>query len=200
VVEVHSRTAAIVLAAGGSSRFGSPKQLARWGDRTFIEQVVDTALASQACPVIVVLGAEIEQCRALLAGRPIDIVINPDWAEGQSTSMKAGLAALPANISSVVFLLVDLPGVTPDIIDALIERYRRTLAPLIWPEYQGKRGNPVLFDHSLFPDLWQISGDTGGRPVLIAHTDQAERVNVENEGVLLDFDWPEDLSGIGSRK
>ncbi len=194
VIEVHSRTAAIILAAGGSSRFGSPKQLARWGDKTFIEQAVDTALASQAGPVIVVLGAEIEQSRAALANRPIQVVINPDWAEGQSASMKAGLAALPAGISSAVFLLVDQPGVTPEIINALIARHRQTPAPIVWPEFEGKRGNPVLFDRALFPELMQITGDTGGRPVLLAYQNQAERVAVENQAVTLDYDRPEDLT------
>jgi len=149
LVEVQGRTAAVVLAAGGSSRFGSPKQLARWQGQTFIERVVEVALASQAGPVVVVLGAEVEQCQALLKNRPAQIIINRKWAGGQSTSMKAGLAALPANINSVIFLLVDLPGVTPAIIDALIERHRQTLAPIVWPEFEGKRGNPVLFDQSL---------------------------------------------------
>jgi len=194
IAEVWGRSAAVILAAGGSSRFGSPKQLARWGDRTFIEQAVETALASQARPVIVVLGAEMERCRPLLAKYPVQITPNPNWAEGQSTSMRAGLAALPANISSALFLLVDLPALTPATIDALIERHRRTLAPLAWPEFEGKRGNPVLFDRRLFADLAQIGGDTGGRPILLAYQDQAERVAVDNEGILLDVDRPEDLS------
>lgn len=193
VIEVHGRTAAIVLAAGASTRFGSPKQLARWGRQTFIERVVDTALASQAGPVFVVLGAEIERSRAALEGKPVQIIVNPAWAEGQSTSMKAGLTALPAAISSAIFLLVDLPGVTPEVIDALIAAHRRTLAPLVWPEFKGQRGNPVLFDQALFPELMHIEGDTGGRPVLMAYKDQAERVIVDNQGILLDYDRPEDL-------
>lgn len=194
IAEIWGRSAAVILAAGGSSRFGSPKQLAPWGNKTFIEQAVETALASQARPVIVVLGAEMERCQPLLANYPVQVVPNPNWAEGQSTSMRAGLAALPANISSALFLLVDLPALTPATIDALIERHRRTLAPLAWPEFEGKRGNPVLFDRRLFPDLAQIGGDTGGRPILLAYQDQAERVAVDNEGILLDVDRPEDLS------
>lgn len=193
VLEVHRRPAAIVLAAGNSSRFGSPKQLARWGDQTFIERVVDVALASTARPVIVVLGAEVSQSWVALGQRPVEVVVNEAWAEGQSTSMQAGLAALPSNIGSALFMLVDLPGVTPDVIEAVIQRHRETLAPIVWPEFRGKRGNPVLFDRTLFPDLMQVSGDTGGRPVLLAYKDRAERVAVDSEGVLLDFDRPEDL-------
>jgi molybdenum cofactor cytidylyltransferase len=194
VLEVHRRTAAIVLAAGGSSRFGSPKQVARWGDQTFIERVVDTALASPARPVIVVLGAEVSQSRAALGQRPVEVVVNEVWAGGQSTSMQAGLAALPSNIGSALFMLVDLPGVTPDVVEAVIQRHRETLAPIVWPEFQGKRGHPVLFDRTLFSELNRVSGDTGGRPVLLAYQDRTERVAVESEGVLLDFDRPEDLA------
>jgi molybdenum cofactor cytidylyltransferase len=194
VAEVYGRVAAVVLAAGGSSRFGSPKQLARWGEQSFIERAVEAALASQAEPVLVVLGAEVEQSRALLANYPVQIIQNKRWAEGQSTSMQAGLAHLPAHINGVIFHLVDQPAVTPDVIDALIGRYRQTLAPVIWPEFEGKRGNPVLFDRRLFAELAQIGGDIGGRPVLIAHQHEAERVIVTNEGVLLDFDRPQDLA------
>lgn len=199
VAEVHSRAAAIILAAGGSTRFGSPKQLARWGDKTFIEQVVDTALASKARPVVVVLGAEVEQCRALLNHSPVEMVINPSWAQGQSTSMQAGLAALPANTGSTLFLLVDLPGITPDLLNQLIQRHRETLAPLAWPEFEGRRGNPVLFDRTLFSELEQISGDTGGRSVLLKYKDKAERVVVTDAGVLQDFDHPEDLAAFRAK-
>ena len=115
--------------------------------------MVKTALASQANPVIVVLGAETEQCRSVLAGLPVQIVHNRSWAEGQSTSMKAGLEMLPQATSSVIFLLVDLPAVTPELIDTVIERYRQTAAPIVWPEYAGRRGNPVLFDRVLFSEL-----------------------------------------------
>jgi molybdenum cofactor cytidylyltransferase len=193
ILEAPGRTAAIILAAGGSTRFGAPKQLALWGRQTFIERAADVALASQARPVVVVLGAEVEQSRAALGDRPVEVVINRDWANGQSTSMKAGLAALNENIDSVVFLLVDLPGITPDVVDALIQRHRQTLAPLVWPEFEGQRGNPVLFDRCLFPQLAQISGDTGGRPLIMTYQEQAERVTITTKAILQDVDRPEDL-------
>jgi molybdenum cofactor cytidylyltransferase len=197
VVEVHSRIAAVILAAGGSARFGSPKQLAPWGDKTFIEQTVDTALAAEVSRVVVVLGAEIEQCRAVLGHRPVEIVVNPAWASGQSSSMQAGLAALPANSGGTLFMLVDSPGVTSDLLNQLIKRYRETLAPLVWPEFEGRRGNPVLFDRALFPELQQVRGDTGGKPVLLKYQNEAERVRVTDEAVLRDFDRPEDLKRPG---
>ena len=198
VHEVHGRTAAIILAAGGSSRFGSPKQLARWGEQTFIERVVELALASPARPVMVVLGAEAEQCLPLLKDKPVEIVMNKEWASGQSTSMKVGLAALPPQVNSAVFMLADLPGLSSTIIEALIQRHRQTLAPVIWPEFQGQRGNPILFDRTLFAELQQIRGDTGGRPLLKTYQDQAERVAVEDAGILLDFDRAEDLAAYSA--
>jgi molybdenum cofactor cytidylyltransferase len=111
--------------------------------------------------------------------------------------MQAGLAALPANVGGALFLLVDSPGVTPALLDELIQRHRETLAPLVWPEFEGKRGNPVLFDRTLFPELRQISGDTGGRPLLLKYKDQAERVQVAEAGILRDFDRPEDVAAFG---
>jgi molybdenum cofactor cytidylyltransferase len=112
--------------------------------------------------------------------------------------MQAGLAALPANAGCALFLLVDLPRINPEVINRLIQRHRETLAPLVWPEFEGQRGNPVLFDRALFPELRQVSGDTGGKPVVMAYRDQAERVVVTDEGVLRDFDWPEDLNSLST--
>lgn len=219
VRHVRSRVAVAVLAAGEGRRFGRLKQLLPWGDgQTLLTHVVDVTLASQArmrqalgtsaqssCPVLVVLGCQAGACRAALSepagsglGRPVTVVVNPDWAAGQSTSVRAALAALPENVSAVLFHLADQPGVTPTVIDALIERYEATLAPVVWPEYRGRRGNPVLFDRAAFPDLYQLTGDLGGKPVLMAYAraGTAERVAVDEPGVLLDIDVPGDLGDV----
>ncbi len=196
IAEVQSRIAAVILAAGGSRRFGSPKQLTRWGEKTFLEHAVEVMLASSVNSVVVVLGAEVEQSMALLAHQSVQIVINEQWAIGQSSSLQAGLAALPETVGAVLFLPIDMPGITPQLINAIIQRYRQTLAPVVWPEFEGQRGNPVLFDRTLFPELWQISGDTGGRAVLLAHQQQAERVAVTERAVLLDIDCPMELQSL----
>jgi molybdenum cofactor cytidylyltransferase len=193
IEEVRGQMAAIILAAGGSSRYGSPKQLACWQDTTFIERAADVALAAPVGPVVVVLGAHAAECRAALGRRPVTVVDNPHWAEGQSSSIRVGLAALPPQVSAAIFLLVDQPGLTPEVITALIERHRHTLAPVIWPEYEGRRGNPVLFDRALFGQLSAITGDVGGRPVLRAHQARGEGVPVSNRHILIDIDRPEDL-------
>jgi molybdenum cofactor cytidylyltransferase len=123
----------------------------------------------------------------------VQVVINEAWAQGQSTSMQAGLTALPDNIGCAIFMLVDLPGVTPDLINSLILRHRQTLAPLVWPEFEGRRGNPVLFDRRLFAELGEVSGDTGGKPVLLRYQTQAECVAVTDPAILQDIDRVEDL-------
>jgi molybdenum cofactor cytidylyltransferase len=192
VTEVYGRVAAIVLAGGASKRYGTPKQLLPWEGDTLLGHVADAALASEASPVVMVLGHRAGACRVALGERPLTVVVNADWAQGQSTSVRVGLAALPPNVSAALFLLVDQPGIAPAIINTLIERHRATLAPVVWPEYNGRRGNPVLFDRALFPQLARLTGDTGGRSVLQAHADQAERVPVSAPGVLFDIDTPDD--------
>jgi len=194
VIEVQGRVAAVVLAGGESKRFGTPKQLLPWKGNTLLGHVVDVALASGAAPVVVVLGHQADACRAALGDRLVQVVVNRDWARGQSTSVRAGLAALPVNASGALFLLVDQPGITPAVINALIERHQATLAPVVWPEYQGRRGNPVLFDQDTFPDLMRLTGDTGGRPVLQAYSGHVERVPVPDAGVLFDIDTPDDYA------
>jgi molybdenum cofactor cytidylyltransferase len=170
-----------------------------WRGGTLLGHVVDAALASQAERVVVVLGNQADACRAALGDRPVQVVVNPDWAQGQSSSVRAGLAALPDSVSAALFPLVDQPGISPAVIDALIERHRATLAPVVWPAYEGRRGNPVLFDRAAFPELMRLAGDTGGRAVLEAYAERAERVAVSDPGVVFDIDTPEDYTRAGER-
>jgi molybdenum cofactor cytidylyltransferase len=194
---VRARTAVVLLAAGESRRFGRLKQLLPWGeDGTLLSHAADVALASRARPALVVLGCRAADCCAALGQRPLEVVLNPGWAEGQSTSVRAGLNALPDNASAVIFHLADLPGVTPEVLDALLERHAATLAPVVWPEYQGQRGNPVLLDRVTFSALRKLTGDVGARPVIMAcaRAGQVERVAVNEPGILRDIDSPQDLA------
>ena len=195
---VERRVAAVVLAAGEGRRFGGGKQLALWRGKPLLLHAVDAALASEAEPVVVVLGARAEACRAALGDRPVTVVVNRHWARGQSTSLKSGLAALPPRTGAAVFLLADQPRVSAAVVDALLERYRQTLAPVVWPEFEGRRGNPVLFDRRLFPEMMRLRGDVGARPVLLAHRHQAARVPLSDPAILHDVDTPADLEGDGT--
>ncbi len=171
VLEVHARVAGVVLAAGRANRLGGdvPKQILPWNSgNTLVGHVVDTALASCLLHnLFVVSGYRAEDIAEALVDRPVTLVPNPDWLAGQSSSVRAGVHALPSEVSAVMFLLADQPAVRSETIDLLVEAYRRTFAPIIVPEYQGgQRGNPVLFDRRTFAELLALQGDTGGRPVI----------------------------------
>lgn len=171
VDEVYGRTAAIVLAAGGSTRFGgeAAKQLLPWQPGgTLGGRAADIALAARSIDeVVVVTGHRADQVQAALGDRPVRAVFNPDWQSGQSSSVAAGLRALGPAVAAAVFVLADQPDVIPATIDLLVQRHRRTLAPVVAPVYQGgQRGNPVLFDRRAFPELLALEGDTGGRLVI----------------------------------
>jgi molybdenum cofactor cytidylyltransferase len=188
VKEVWGRVGAIVLAAGGSRRFGSPKQLLPWKAKTLLEHVVDTVLNSPVDPVVVVLGHQAEAIRTLVRGRGVVTAVNEAWQRGQAGSVRIGLQALPAGCDAALFVLADQPHVTSDLIDAIVARYRRTLAPIVVPAYRGARGNPVLFTRALFPELREQHGDHGGRQVIARHEHEVETVEVRDPRLFLDID------------
>ena len=188
VIEVWGRISAVVLAAGQGSRFGALKQVLPWHGVPLVAHVADQALA---CPdidsVVVTLGAGAGQVEAALAGRRVDLVPVPDWADGQSRSVQTGLRAL-ADVSAVLFLLADQPGVSPALLAALIQRHRETLAPVVAPRYRGQRGNPVLFDRSTFPEFARLIGDVGARPIIQAHSDEIAWVDWPTPEITQDID------------
>jgi len=192
VKEVWGRVTAIVLAAGGSSRFGSPKQLLPWKGKTLLEHTVDTVLESSVSQVVVVLGHRAERIGAVLGQRPLEVVVNDAWASGQSSSARAGLQALSETCDACLFVLADQPNLKSALIDDVLARYRRTLAPIVAPVHRGRRGNPVLFSRALFPELVEMSGDQGGRQVMERHEDQVETVEVSDRSQFLDIDTVED--------
>ncbi len=193
IVECWTKVAAVILAAGASRRLGRPKQLLTWGQKTMLEQVVEVALASSVQKVIVVLGYEAEKMRLLVENKGVQMVINGEWAQGLSASVRAGLEAVPAGFEACLFLLADQPKVTPQLIEGLLARHRSTLAPMVAPHYRGRRGNPVLFSRPLFPALAALSGDEGGRSLLERHEDEVEWVEVDSEDYFLDIDTEDDL-------
>jgi molybdenum cofactor cytidylyltransferase len=191
VRELWTPVAGIVLAAGRATRFGAAKQILPWQDTTLAAHSVRTALDAGLDPVIAVLGHEAGKVESALAGLPVRLVLNPEYAAGQSTSIRKGLEALPSRTGAVVFLLADTPQITPAVVEKLIQAHRRTLAPACLPVFENQPGNPVLFDRTLFAELLQLSGDTGGRLLLRKYSEQILRVPA-SRNVLVDIDTPED--------
>jgi molybdenum cofactor cytidylyltransferase len=127
----ESPVAAIILAAGASERFGQPKMLLDWRGKPLIAHVAEVVLASPARPVVIVLGAHAEEIRRALGERSVQIVVNPNWREGMSASVRAGLAALPSDVAATLFVLGDQPNITPELLVRLIARFQETNVPIV---------------------------------------------------------------------
>ncbi|AWK86982.1 NTP transferase domain-containing protein [Azospirillum thermophilum] len=192
------RIAALVLAAGRSSRMGGTnKLLAEVEGRPLVARTVDAVLASQAVQVIVVTGHQGEAVGAALADRRVTLVHNPSFAEGLSSSLRAGLAAVPGDADGVVVCLGDMPLVSAAVIDRLIAAYNPLEGRAICiPTIQGKQGNPVLWDRGFFAEMAALSGDAGAKRLIGAHADRLCEVPVDDAGVLFDVDTPDLLAQL----
>jgi molybdenum cofactor cytidylyltransferase len=189
----HPPLAALVLAAGRSSRMGDANKLTQiLRGKPLVRHAVLAALASQASPVLVVTGHEADKVRQALEGLDVSFIHNPDYAEGMATSLKAGLAALPATAAGAAVLLGDMPNVTPAIIDRLIAAAAPE-AKAVVPTLLGQRGNPALLMRSLLPDVLKLSGDQGARKLLEAAGDAVIDIALDDPAIALDIDTPEAL-------
>jgi molybdenum cofactor cytidylyltransferase len=186
------RVTGVVLAAGGATRMGGSKVTRLVGDRAMVARVVDAALASQLVDTIVVVGNEADRVRELLRGRSVRVVYNADYAQGQSTSLKAGLQAVEKERDGALFLLADQPFVTSALINRLIEAFARSKKAIVRPAVAGRPANPVLMPARLFPELLEETGDRGGRRVIERHADDLCLLNVPDPLLCIDIDSPED--------
>jgi molybdenum cofactor cytidylyltransferase len=198
VVPTDHRIAAIVLAAGRSTRMGGPnKLLAEIGGKPLVRIAAEQALASRASPVIIVTGHEHERVEAALAGMTVKLVHNPDFASGLGGSLKAGIAAVPADVDGAVVCLGDMPRVDAALIDQLIAAFDPEKGALaVVPVFDGKRGNPVLWSRRFFPDLTAIEGDIGARHLIGRYSEAVVEVPVTGKAALVDIDTPEALRGV----
>ena len=192
--------ASLLLAAGRGSRFGpTPKLLAPFGGIPLVRHAAEAALAAGPRPVIAVLGARADDVGAALDGLALTRVVNPAYAEGLSTSLQAGIAALPPDCSAVVVILGDMPQITAGQIDRLIAAFRDGggQASAVVPVRGGRRGNPVLLNLRLLrPGIAGLRGDRGAGPLLVGRSDVLEIAG--DPGTLTDIDTPEALAALSS--
>ena len=192
--------AAIILAAGKSTRMGEAKQLLRLGESTVLGRTIENVRRSAVVDeIVLVLGASAEAIRrrlpaSLLEG--LNVVVNPAYEQGMASSLRAGLSALDPQIGAALIVLADQPFVRPETLDQLAHEYRRTPVPIGIPSYKGVRGNPVLLDRSVFAEVMALEGDTGCRAIFGNHTERTVKLEVEDEGILLDIDNQEDYARL----
>jgi molybdenum cofactor cytidylyltransferase len=172
----------IVLAAGTSSRLGRPKQLLDLGGRTVLERVLDAVRAASLDEVVVVLGHGAEQIqRAGAFDEGVRIASNPDYLQGQSTSLRAGLRAVSGEADAAVILLGDQPEVRAAAIDAVIDAWRSGAGPIVQASYGGRPAHPTLLAREVWPELEALSGDEGARTFIAANRFRRALVEVGGE-------------------
>jgi len=188
------RVAAVVLAAGGSARMGSPKQLLRLGGATLIRHAVRTALASRCDRVFVVVGAAAAEVTREIDDLPVETVLNASWADGIASSIRAGVetvAAAEPRFDAALLILADQPAITVEILDRVAAAAEDAPAGLVACEYAGTIGAPALYSRQRFAALCRLQGDRGGKALLEAHADTVVRIPFAPAAI--DVDTPDDL-------
>jgi molybdenum cofactor cytidylyltransferase len=195
-----ARVAAIVLAAGRSTRMGPQnKLLADLGGKPMVRGVVETALASRARPVLVVTGHMAAEVGAALSDLGVRLVANPDFATGLASSLKAGIRALPADCDGALILLGDMPRIAPEHIDRLVDAFMAAPEAIVVPAREGRQGNPVLWPRRYLPALLQLEGDAGARRLIAARPDEVREVELGTSAIFADIDTPEELARVRSK-
>jgi molybdenum cofactor cytidylyltransferase len=187
------KISAIVLAAGESRRMGTNKLLLDVGGQALVERVVNALLRSAVDRVIVVAGFERQSVQQLFKRQDVRVVYNRQYQEGMASSIREGLRHLSPDDHGVLIALADHPFLRSQIVDRLIETYRKTRRGIVCPTYQGKRGHPVVFNVKRYAEpLSRLQGDIGGRTVIEAHEEDVVEVAVDSPAVIMDIDSWED--------
>jgi molybdenum cofactor cytidylyltransferase len=194
-IEGNRNVAAIILAAGRSTRMGGPnKLLAELGAKKLVRIATEQALASKASDIVVVTGHQAELVEKALEGLKVRFVRNPDFAGGLASSVKAGIAAVPEHADGAVICLGDMPLIDADLIDRLIDTFAPDRGNLIVvPAADGRRGNPVLWSRRFFNELMTLDGDIGARHLIAKHAEAVAEVPVDGQSAFLDIDTPQAL-------
>ncbi len=184
----------MVLAAGSSTRMGQPKLLVLLAGRPILARTLDALRRTDVDEILVVLGADAERIREKIPLSGVRVIMNPDAAKGMSTSVRAGVKAAAASSDAFLVVLGDQPLVAPATVDAILARWRATGARILVPTYHSARGNPVLLHRSFSGEIAGITGDMGCRAVVRKHDADVLEVPVDDPGVLIDIDTPEEFS------
>ena len=182
---------AIILAAGMSSRMGSPKQLLKLEDRTLIRIVTENVLASSVDEVLVVTGYLEQRVSAAIKDLPVKTFINTCYEQGQGTSLAVGIKALNVKTSAFLVFMVDQPFITASLINTVIGEFEKRSSLVLRPVYNGQPGHPVIFSYDLSDRLKQLAGDEGARQVLKELGDKVDCFPVQDEAAIFDIDTPE---------
>lgn len=189
---------AIVLAAGASTRFGSAKQLVRVAGRPLLHSAVARAAEVAGTAVTVVLGAHASELTPLLTHTQASVIINREWREGMASSIRSGIARLPASCTAVLMLLVDQAAVTAEDLKRLVSAWRRQPDYIVAARYGTTTGVPAVFPRSTFSELQALRGDVGARVLLQRNPDRVVRIPMPSAAI--DIDTPEDLLALGSER
>ncbi len=186
----------LLLAAGGSRRMGTPKQLLEFEGKTLLRRAADALCSSKCSPVVVVLGAVSETSEDEIKGLPVTVAVNDDWESGMSSSIRIGLEKLLAiepEIDAVMITLCDQPFVTSEKIDLFINEFALNCPPIIAAEYGGVQGVPALFASGYFDDLLKLTGDKGARNVIRS---SGLAAGIELPEAAVDIDTIEDVENF----
>jgi molybdenum cofactor cytidylyltransferase len=195
LAEIEPKIAGIILAAGESSRLGTPKQLLLWRGEPLIKHVVRLAIKSQLKPVIVVTGYQwLEIGMALNGLGKIIIAGNADWSKGQSTSIRYGISFLDKDVDACVFFMSDQPHIPLRLVKKITKKYIHDRATIVAPRVGEKRGNPVLFDRITFKELKKLEGNEGGRKLFDQY--HVEYVEWKDASILIDVDTMDDYQQL----
>ena len=191
--------AAVILSGGASSRMGSPKALVSYQGRPFLEHLLSVTIHPAIGVRRVVLGPDAEAIAKDITLAPDEIVINHDWEKGQLSSIHAALNSLPPNTDGIVLCPVDHPLVSASLIANLIDAFLATRPPIVVPNYQGRRGHPVIFSAAVYDELLNAPIDQGARAVVWAHKGNVSEVSTTEEGCVLNLNDPNAMAKLNGK-
>ena len=184
--------AGLILAAGESSRMGTDKATLAYRGRTFLELIVQTLQEAGLERIVVVLGHHAEEIQRQVKIEAAQVLINPDYKSGQTSSLQVGLrSVIEEEVEAIILCLVDHPAVSPSSVRRLVATFRQSGAPVVIPTNRGRQGHPVLIGRQVFKELLELAQDTGANSVVRRYRSATQFVEVEDEGIVMDVDDPE---------